>query len=217
MNRSRLLFILSFINLLAVFVCIFFLPSMVAFKFNSDFFVEECVSRWCNIILPLIQFISCVILVITDIKTRNIPHFYRYIVMYIAISIAMLYTWVMIVIQFNGCQVGDKIYVPVSSFVLISVGLFMPAYSYYQKNKRVGTYSIFGYKWVKNSPIVWKKTHLCACITGAISGLLIMTCGIVNDISFKSNWVYLIALGIWVIVYYLVTFLHSIRMYRHYY
>lgn len=217
MNRSRLLFLLSLLNLVAVFVCIYFLPQTVVFKFNSDFIVDELVSKWCNIILPLIQVISCIILVVIDIKTSTIPHFYRYIVMYIAIAIAMFYTWIMIVIQFGGYHIGDRVSLPLSSLILISIGLFMPAYSYYQKGKRVGTFSIFGYGWVRKSPIVWKKTHFAASVNGAFCGLLIMACGIVNDIVFKSNWAYLVAFGFWFIIYYMSTFFHSIRVYKHYY
>lgn len=216
MNRGRLLFIFSLFNFLAVFVCIFFLPQVVAFRFNSALLVDEVVNKWSNIIMPLFQLIACMIILIIDLKTAGIMHHYRYIVTYIAISIAMLYTWIMIVIQFGNYQVGDKISVPISTIVLMCVGLFMIAYTYYQISKKFNTFSIFNFSWVRKMPIVWMKTHASAGISGCISGLLIMSCGILNDIVFHTNWIYLVAFGIYFIFYYLSTMFHSIRMYRYY-
>lgn len=217
MNRGRLLFVLSFFNLLAVFVCIFYLPQMVAFRFNSEFVVDQVVSRWSNIIMPAFQLIACIIILIIDIKTTGIRHHYRYIVAYIAISIAMLYTWIMIVIQFDNYGVGDKIeYMPLSTIIPMCFGLLFMAYTYYQTGKKFNSFSIFNFSWVRKMPIVWLKTHNFAGKVGAFSGILIMACGIVNDIVFKTNWIYLVAFGIYFVIYYLFTIFHSIRMYRYY-
>lgn len=216
MNRAKLLFLLSLANFIAIFVCIFFMPEKVVFRFDSDFLTSIFASKWIDLIVPSIQLISCIILLIIDIKTADIPHQYRYIVMYVAMSIAMLYTWIMAVIQFGCYQVGEKVALPISTIILMVVGLFMIAYTYYQKNKNMENSSIFSFKWVKERKIVWVKTHSFASFLGAICGLLIIACGIVNDIVFKSNWVYLIALGIYFVVYYIFTILHSARIYRLY-
>lgn len=216
MNRGRLLFLLSFINFIAVFVCIFFLPQIVVFRFDSEFLVSEVVNKWLNIILPTFQLIACLIILIIDIKTAGIRHHYRYIVEYIAVSIAMLYTWIMIVIQFGDYKLGDKVAFPLSTIILVFLGLFMVAYTYYQMSKKMNSFSIFNFSWVRKKLIVWKKTHFSAGVTGAIAGLLIMACGIVNDIVFRTNWIYLIAFGIYFFIYYIFTILHSIRVYRFY-
>lgn len=216
MNRGRLLFVLSLMNFFAVLVCIFFLPQMVAFRFDSSFVVDQVVDRWFNIIMPSAQLLACAIILIIDIKTYGIPHHYRYIVTYIAVSIAMLYTWIMIVIQFGNYSVGDQLVMPLSTIILVCIGLFMIAYTYYQMGKRFNSFSIFNFSWVRKFPIVWKKTHTSAGVTGTIAGLLIITCGILNDIVFKTNWIYLIAFGIYFVIYYLFTILHSIRVYRYY-
>lgn len=216
MNRGRLLFLLSFINFIAVFVCIFFLPQAVVFRFDSDFLVSEVVSKWLNIIMPSFQLIACLIILIIDLKTANIRHHYRYIVEYIAVSIAMIYTWIMIVIQFGNYKLGDKVALPLCTIILVIVGLFMMAYTYYQMSKKMNSFSIFNFSWVRKKLIVWKKTHFSAGVNGIIAGLLIMICGIVNDIVFKTNWMYLVAFGIYFIIYYVFTILHSIRVYRYY-
>lgn len=216
MNKSRLLFLLSFVNVIAVFVCICYLPDVVAYRFNSAFLIDEMASKWWNIILPVLQLISCIILIVIDVKTLDIKHFYRYIVMYVAIDIAMFYTWLMIVIQFGNYQIGDKLTLPVSTMVFVAFGLFMMAYAFYQGGKAYRSFSIFSFSWTRKNPIVWSKTLNCASVMGRFVGLLIMACGIVNDICFGSNWVYLVAFGIWFVLYYIITFLHSIRMNLYY-
>ena len=216
MKRSRLLFLFSLINLIAVFICIFFLPQNVVLKFNSNFVVTEMVSSWYDIILPTLQLISCVIIIIIDVKTSQIPHFYRYIVAFIAISMATFYTWIMIVLQFQNCMVGDKLRLPLTSLILIPIALFIMVYSHYQSSKKYCTISIFGYGWVKKNPLVWNKTHQIVGFNGAITSILLIVCAVVNDIKFQSNWAYLIAFSIWFVFYYLITLLHSIRMYNYY-
>lgn len=216
MKRAGLLFLFSFINLIAVFICIFLLPEYVVLKFNSNFVVSEMISRWYDIVLPSLQLIACIIILIIDIKTSATPHFYRYIVAYIAISMATFYTWIMIVIQFQNCNLGDKLRLPLTSLVLIPIALFIMIYSHYQGSKSFGSFSIFGFKWVKRSPVVWNKTHQIVGVNGAITSILLIVCGIVNDITFQSFWVYLVALGIWFVFYYFITLLHSVRIYNYY-
>lgn len=217
MNRSRLLFIFSLFNLVAVFVCVFFLANNVVFKFNAYFQVTDFASRWVNIILPILQVVSCMIIMIVDIRENgSIPHIYRYIVAYIAVSVATFYTWIMIVIQFGNYSIGDKIVFPITSLILIPIALAILVYTYYQSTKPYKTFSIFGYAWVRNSPIAWQKTHTSAGRNGMLSSILIIVCAVVNDIVYKSNWAYVIALGIWLIVYYLFTFIHSLSI-SHYY
>ena len=216
MKRSRLLFLFSLINLIAVFVCIFYLPQNVVLKFNSNFVVSEMVSRWYDIVLPSLQLIACIIIIVIDLKTSQVPHFYRYIVAYIAISMATFYTWIMIVIQFQNCVIGDKLRLPLTSLILIPIALFIMIYSHYQSSKAFKSFSIFGFGWVKRSPLVWNKTHQIVGINGAITSILLIICAVLNDIKFQSNWAYLIAISIWFVFYYLITLFHSIRMYNYY-
>ena len=122
----------------------------------------------------------------------------------------------MIVLQFQNCMVGDKLRLPLTSLILIPIALFIMVYSHYQSSKKYCTISIFGYGWVKKNPLVWNKTHQIVGFNGAITSILLIVCAVVNDIKFQSNWAYLIAFSIWFVFYYLITLLHSIRMYNYY-
>lgn len=217
MNRSRLLFSFSLINLISVFVCIFFLNDIVVFKFNAYFQVDQLVSRWYDIILPILQLIAVSIIMSIDIREAgSIPHVYRYIVAYIAISVATFYTWIMIAIQFGNYAIGETIKLPLTSVILIPIALVVLIYSYYQGTKPYNSFSIFGYSWVKNNPVVWQKTHFHAGRLGMISAMGLIILAIVNDIVYKSTWAYVIAFLILVVVYYLFTVLYSLSISRHY-
>ena len=212
MNRSRLLFSFSLINIVAVFICIFFLNSQVAIKFDYNLQVMELFSRWFSIILPSLQLISCLIILIIDLKEQwKVEHRYRYIVAYIAIVVATFYTWTMIAIQFGNYSMGDTIKLPVTCLILIPIAMFMLVYTYYQGFRKFQSKSIFGFKWVKNSPVAWKKTHFGASVNGMICSILMICTAVVNDVKFESsNWAYLVAFGLFVVVYYLFSLLHSI-------
>ena len=217
MFRSRLLLIFSMINLIAVFICTLLLPYDVAFKFDSMFVLTHLISRWYNIIIPVLQVVSCGIIMSIDFKEQGkIPHIYRYIITYVAVSIATYYSWIMIAIQFENLAIGDTVIAPISALILVPIALFMVAYGYYQSAKSFNTKSIFAYKFVKSNPIVWRKTHKTAGILSVVSGMLIIVLAILNEIIFKTNWIYLIAVIIWIVVYYLFTFIYAYKESRIY-
>lgn len=213
MNRSRLLFSFSLINFIAVFICIFFLNDIVVFKFNAYFQVDQLVSRWYDIILPALQLIAVIIIMTIDIREAgSIPHVYRYIVAYIAISVATFYTWIMIAIQFGNYEIGQTIKLPLTSVILIPIALFVLIYSYYQGTKPYKSFSMFGFSWVRDNPVVWQKTHYHAGRLGMISAMMLIILAIVNDIVYKSNWAYFIAFLILFMVYYFFTVIYSLAV-----
>lgn len=217
MYRSRLLFGFSVINLIAVFVCIMLLPPMVAFKFDSNFIVSEIITRWYNIIIPALQVIACMVIMIIDFKEDGaIPHLYRYIITYVAVSIATYYTWIMLDIQFENLSIGDQVIAPMSVLILVPIALFMVAYGYYQCTKKYGAKSIFAFKFVKENPIVWKKVHKVAGFLSSLSGMIIIVLAILNDTIIKCWWMYLVAVGVWVLVYYCFTFIYAYKESRFY-
>ena len=109
MNRSKLLFSFSLINFVAVLICVLLMPSQVVIKFNSDMIVTDLFSRWFSIIIPTLQVVSCFVILFIDQKEQwKVPHHYRYIVAYIAISLATLYSWIMITIQFGDIMLVMK-------------------------------------------------------------------------------------------------------------
>ena len=217
MNRSKLLFMFSLINLIAVFVCTLMLPNAVAFRFDSNFIISELISRWYNIIIPVLQLIACMVIMIIDFKENGeIYHLYRYIITYVAVSIATFYTWIMLAIQFENLSIGDKVIAPISMLILAPIALFMVAYGYYQSAKKYGTNSIFGFKFVKANPIVWRKTHKVAGFLSSFSGMIVIILAILNETIFKTNWIYLIAIGVWVLIYYCFTFIYAYKESRFY-
>jgi len=212
MYRSRLMVIFSLINFIAVFVCICLLPSNVAFQFDSNFIITTTISKWCDIIIPFLQLLSCIIIVMIDFKEDNkIPHIYRYIITYVAISIATYYTWIMLAIQFENLQIGDMIIAPISILILVPIALFMMAYGYAQSAKKFNTSSIFGLKFVKEHPVLWQKTHKLAGFMSSFCGMVIIILAILNETIFKTNWIYLIAFIVWFVLYYLVTLIYAYR------
>ena len=217
MNRSKLLFGFSLINLIAVFVCIMFLPHLVVYQFDANFCVSEFVNRWYNIIIPALQVIACMVIMIIDIgESGQIKHLYRYIVTYVAVSVATLYTWIMLAIQFQGLNLGQKIIAPISVLILVPIALFMVVYGYYQSAKEFGTRSIFGFKFVKANPIVWRKTHKVAGFLSSLSGMIVIILAILNETIFRTNWIYVISIGVWLLIYYCFTFLYAYRESRFY-
>ena len=215
MYRSKLLFVFSVVNLISVFISILFMRFDVAFKFNSGFVVTEMVSRWYDIILPILQLISCFIILFIDIKQGwKIPHFYRYIVAYIAVSISTYYTWIMIAIHLNNYQIGDKISLPITVLIIVPIALFFLVYSYYLIGKNYKSSSLFAFKWVRLSPVVWKKTHYFAGTMGIICSALMMGLAILNDTIFRTNWIYIVVIIIWGVLYYLSTFIYSKKIYK---
>lgn len=218
MNRSKLLFSFSFINFVAVFICIFFLNNQVAIKFDYNLEVLELFSRWFSIILPSLQLISCLIILIIDLKEQwKVEHHYRYIVAYIAIAVATFYTWIMIAIQFGNYSVGDTIKLPVTSLIIIPIAMIMLVYTYYQGYRKFRSKSIFAFKWVKNSPVAWKKTHFGASVNGMICSILMICTAVINDVKFNgSSWAYLVAFGLFIVIYYIFSLINSIMVSRAY-
>jgi len=217
MYRSRLLFSFSVINLIAVFVCIMLLPQFVAFKFDSNFIISELITRWYNIVIPALQVIACMIIMVIDFKENGeIAHIYRYIITYVAISVATYYTWIMLAIQFENLSIGDKVVLPISVLILVPIALFMVVYGYYQSAKKYNTKSIFGFKFVKENPIVWKKTHKVGGILSVISGMTIIVLSILNETIFKTWWIYIICLFVWLVIYYFFTFVYAYKESRFY-
>lgn len=212
MYRSRLMVIFSLINFIAVFVCVCLLPNNVAFQFGSDFVITATISRWCDLIIPFLQLLSCIIIVMIDFKEENkIPHVYRYIITYVAVSIATYYTWIMIAIQFENLNVGDMIKAPLSVLILVPIAMFLVAYGYAQSSKKFGTPSIFGLNFVKENPVLWKKTHKLAGFMSSFSGMVIIVLAILNETIFKTNWIYFIAFVVWFVLYYLITIIYTYR------
>jgi len=172
--------------------------------------VTELVNKWYDIIIPICQVIACGILMFLDARDDGtIKHVYRYLVYYVAISIATFYTWFMIVMQFGQFAIGDKLTIPVTMLILAPIGLFMIAYGYYQSSKPYGSVSIFGYAWVKDNSTSWERTHRVAGVLSSITGLIILAIAIINDIVFKADLAYLMAVIVWIVIYYLLTLLIS--------
>lgn len=210
MKKSRLLYLFSLLNFVAIFIFILFLPSNVIFKLNSDLTVLSYVGRWYNIILPSLQMIACFVILLIDMKERGkIAHRYRYLITYIAISIATYFSWIMLILQYKNIEIEGKVSLPVTTIILLFLSLVFFVFGYYEYNKEISQFSIFGFNSVKSNPLVWRKTHKFAGIMTSIIGIIFIVLAILNDLIFNSNWIYIIALTIWIVLYLLFTMIYT--------
>jgi uncharacterized membrane protein len=93
--------------------------------------------------------------------------------------------------------------------ILFPIALFMLAEGYYTINKDMDDFSIFGLSWVKSSSLVWKRTHQTAGRSLIVTAITLIVLAILNELLWHTYWIYLVAILVWLIVYYLFTLLSA--------
>ena len=115
----------------------------------------------------------------------------------------------MLFLQYENFELGVKLTWPWTVIILFPFALFMLAEGFYTINKQTDDFSIFGLKWVRNNINVWENTHRTAGKSLILVSILFIVISILNEIFWHTYWIYLIAIGIWLIAYYLFTLLSA--------
>lgn len=209
MKNSRLICLFSLLNLFGVIIFILYLPDIVIFGLDAHLFATEYVSKWYNLIIPIIQLIATFIIFIIDVYNPEKRHRYRYLTAWLAISVAMIITWALMFLQQANFEIGVSLSWPISVIILLPIGLLLMAEGYDTIDKKMTEISMFSFKCVKESSIVWRKTHKLAGYIGIIMGFAMIALAFINEICLHTKYIYLIALAIWLVFYYFFVTIYS--------
>jgi len=204
MRTSRSIFIFALINLVCGIIFMFFLPDKVIFGLTGNLYASEFIGKWNNLIMPIIQVICSLVIYLIDVFNPK-EHKYRYLTSWVAISFTTYLMWVLMFLQYENFTLGTKLIWPWTIVIIFPVSLFFLAEGYYTINKDMTDFSIFGLKWVRNSSLVWKKTHKVAGISLIVTAFVLIILSIVNELVWHTWWILLVDVLIWIIVHYLYT------------
>ncbi len=210
MRTSRNIFLFTIINLIAGIVFILQLPENVVFGFLSNFYASEFINRWYNLMIPIAQVIAAFVIMMIDIYKPNVPHKYRYLTSYVAISFTTFIMWVIMFIQYENLVIGKIVHWPLSVVILFPIALFMLADGYAKVSKDIKEFSLFGFKGVREDPSAWQKVHSFAGKIMMLISLVFLALAVLNEIIWQTNWIYLIAFIIWFVFYYLITTIYAL-------
>lgn len=212
MKKSRLLTLFTIANFIST-LCfiIFVLPDVVVFRFNIDMVASEFVGKWYNIILPSIATVACFIILLIDVREDGAKkHVFRYLIAYVAVSVCSYFTWAMMGIQVHLTHVtNNAITIPWTIIILFPIAYFMLANGAAEGDRQQGEASLFGFSWVKSNYIVWQKTHKLAGRMSILVGLSLFVMAVLNETIFHSDWMYCIAILVWLVVYFLFVLIYS--------
>lgn len=204
MRTSRSIFIFSLINLICAIWFICYLPNNVIFGLTGNLHASEYIGRWYNLIIPIVQVICMLVIFLIDIFNPK-DHKYRYLTSWVAISFTTYLMWVLMFLQYENFELGVKLIWPWTIIILFPIGLFLLAEGFYTMNKSMEDFSIFGFEWVRNSSLVWKKTHRVAGASLIVFSIATIVLSVLNEIFWHTWWIYVIVVGIWLIAHYLYT------------
>lgn len=210
MKTSRSIFLLTIINLICTLIFIKYLPDNVVFGFTGEFIATEYVTKWSNLIIPIAQVIACGIIFFIDVFNKDVYHKIRYLTSYIAFAITTYLMWTLMFMQISNFELAVNLSWPWSIIVLFPFALFFFAEGFDEIfYKPMTENSIFAVSWVKNSPIVWSKTHKFSGIMCILTGIITIIIAVVNELVWHTNWIYVIAVLVWLFVYYLFSIIYS--------
>jgi len=209
MKTSRLIFLFTVINLIGAIVFIAYLPENVIFGLTGNLHASEYIGKWYNLIIPIAQVISTFIIFLVDIIHRDQVHKYRYLTAWVAVAFTTFLMWTLMFLQYENFEIGVSLNWPWTIMIFFPVALFLLAEGLYEYNKSMEDFSIFGMKWVRNSKIVWKKTHKVAGITSYLVSIILFSLAIINELVWHTYWIYLVAVLVWLFIYYLFTLLYA--------
>lgn len=217
MKTSRMIFLFTVINLICTIIFIGYLPDKVIFGLTGNFYASEFIDKWYNLMIPIAQVISCGIIFIIDLVHRDVLHKYRYLTAYVAVVLTTVLMWVLMFLQIENYEIGVELNWPWTIIILFPIALFLFAEGFDEiYYKPMTEKSIFGFSWVKKSPIVWEKTHKFSGKVCILTGIVFIVLAVVNELKWHSYWVYLAAVLVWLCVYYLFTILYAYCMARNY-
>ncbi len=213
MKKSKLLTLFTFFNFLVVMIFIIYaLPETVCFKFNlTTMTATDYVGKWYNIIFPSLAVITCLTILIIDIREDGSKkHTFRYIITFVAVCVCFYFTWSMMGIQIHLTHTGgEEITIPWSIVTLFPIAYFLIANGVMEVERPFGESSIFGFNWVKSNAVVWTKTHRVGGRSSIFAGFVIHALAVLNETIFHNEGIYVVALIIVLFVYFLFTLAYS--------
>lgn len=213
MKKSRLLTLFTLFNFFVIMIFIIYaLPQSVCFKFSlTDMVATDFVGKWYNIIMPSLALITCLIILIIDIREDGAKkHTYRYLITFIAVCFCFYFTWIMMGIQIHLTHKStNELTLPLSIIILFPLAYFMIANGVMEIERPHGDTSIFGFNWVKSNVIVCTKTHKFGGRLSIVTGFVIHALAVLNETNLHSTWIYVIVVLIWVFMYFLSTLIYS--------
>lgn len=220
MKKSRLLTLYTLFNFFVIMIFIICaLPQSVCFKFNlTDMVATDFVGKWYNIIMPSLALITCLIILIIDIREDGSKkHTFRYLITFVAVCVCFYFTWVMMGIQIHLTHKStNEITLPWSIIILFPIAYFMIANGVMEIERPHGEASVFSFSWVKSNVIVWSKTHKLGGKLSIVTGFIIHALAVLNETNFHSGWVYVVAVLLWFVMYFMITYFYSKSLDRKY-
>lgn len=210
MRTSRNIFLFTILNLIATIVFIFQLPENVVFGFLSNFYANQFINRWYDLMIPIAQIIAAFVIMMIDIYKPNVPHKYRYVTSWVAISFTTFLMWFIMFIQYENLVIGKIVHWPLTVVILFPIALFMLADGYVKLYKDIKEFSLFGFKGVRNNPTAWNRVHSFAGKILMFIAIVFLALAVINEIIWQNNWIYLIAFVIWFVFYYLITTIYAL-------
>ena len=215
MRTSRSIFLFTMINLIAGIVFIFQLPENVIFGFLANFYATQFINRWYNLIIPIAQVISAFIIFMVDVYKPDVPHKFRYMISWVAISFTTFVMWVLMFMQYENLTMGKITQWPLAVMILFPIALFMLAQGHAFKSKDMNEFSFFGFKGVKGNAAVWSKVHKFAGNNSIFVAIVLFALAVISELVWPSNWIYLIAFAVWFVFYYLITTVYALSFRNH--
>lgn len=210
MGKAKLMFFYGFLNFIGVLIAIFFLPQIGVFKFNSSFVVTQVVDKWYSIFIPTIELITCVIILLLEMSENGTRvHKYRYLMTFVASTIANCYTWCIICIQSKGYALGDKILMPWVLLFLFVIAGIMFASGYHQYSKETLSGKFYSFSWIMHSPLAWKLTHKVAGRINVLGGFILMVSAVLYECVIPNTAFIILITIIIVMLTYLVPLIYS--------
>ena len=210
MRTSRNIFLFTIINLIAGIVFIYQLPENVVFGFLSNFYANQFINRWYNLMIPIAQIITTFVIFMVDVYKPNVPHKYRYVTSWVAISFTTFLMWVIMFIQYENLVIGKIVHWPLTVVILFPIALFMLADGFAKLTKDMNEFSLFGFRGVKNNQTAWTKVHTFAGKMMIFIAIVFLAIAVLNEMIWQTNWIYLIAFVIWFVFYYLISTIYAL-------
>lgn len=210
MGKAKLMFFYGLLNFIGVLTAIFFLPQIGVFKFDLSLKVTEVVDKWYNIFIPSIELLACVIILLLEMSENGTKkHKYRYLMTFVASTLANCYTWTIISMQTKFYGVGDTITIPwVLLFLFIIAGI-MFASGYHQYAKETLSGKFYSFSWIMQSPLAWKKTHKVAGWINVLGGVVLVVSAILYECIIPNTAFIILVTIIIVLLTYIIPLIYS--------
>lgn len=215
MRTSRSILVFTIVNLICGGLFIFMLPDNVIFGITGNLHASQYISRWYNLIIPIVQVISALVIYLLDVFAPKY-HKYRYLIAWVAIAFTTYLMWVLMMLQYSNHLLATDLTWPWTIIIVFPIDMFLLAEGFYATQKDKDDFSIFGFRWVRESSLVWNETHKIAGWSLIVVAMTQLVLAVLNELYWSVWWIYLIMLAIWVVAHWLYTYLCALNYGKRY-